>query len=223
MTYDEYLKSLKFTGYNDPRLTGNPDIQASYGRAWTNKYNPTEATGLGDVDLDKAYLDGFSGRLDGKVYDNGTTIGASGGDFGNLGVTNLNNGYGVIYDTTGKTNTYIVRNPDGTFTTGGEGLGDVSQNYSNYEGLKTGLAGVNAAANIMNAVTGWKSLGLAKDQFNFEKAAANRNLQNQGLAYNTAVDKAAGIVAAGSGTMNQQQADAYRKSAEKNYMDTRAI
>lgn len=51
--------------------------------------------------------------------------------------------------------------------------------------FQTGLQGLNAIGNIWGA---WQANKLAKDQLNFTKNFANRNLANQTAAYNTALE-----------------------------------
>lgn len=49
---------------------------------------------------------------------------------------------------------------------------------------KFGLA-ANGVTGLLGAFNAYKQLGLMRDQFNFNKSLANRNIQNQATAYNT--------------------------------------
>jgi len=77
--------------------------------------------------------------------------------------------------------------------------------------LQTGLAGIQAASGLLNAYTGLQGLGLAKDQFGFQKAAANRNIANQAALLNEQRANAGnvGLALAGS-TMSAAQKQAAR-------------
>ena len=88
--------------------------------------------------------------------------------------------------------------------------------------LSTGATVANALSGLAGAYTGWKALKLGEEQFNWQKAAANRDLENQGLAYNTALmDRAA--IGARLGGKNEADTAAILAAAEKNKMNTRPI
>ena len=88
--------------------------------------------------------------------------------------------------------------------------------------LSTGAAIANALGGLAGAYTGWKALKLGEEQFAWQKAAANRDLENQGLAYNTALmDRAA--IGARLGGKNETDTAAILAAAEKNKMNTRPI
>ena len=88
--------------------------------------------------------------------------------------------------------------------------------------LSTGAAVANALSGLAGAYTGWKALKLGEEQFDWQKAAANRDLENQGLAYNTALmDRAA--IGARLGGKNEADTAAILAAAEKNKMNTRPI
>jgi hypothetical protein len=73
--------------------------------------------------------------------------------------------------------------------------------------LQTGAAVVSGLSDAMNAYVGLEQLDLAKDQFEFNKQLANRNLANQGLSYNTALEDRTKIGSAlGGQTAEQSQA-----------------
>ena len=88
--------------------------------------------------------------------------------------------------------------------------------------LSTGTTVANALSGLAGAYTGWKALKLGEEQFDWQKAAANRDLENQGLAYNTALmDRAA--IGARLGGKNEADTAAILAAAEKNKMNTRPI
>lgn len=88
--------------------------------------------------------------------------------------------------------------------------------------LSTGANITNALSGLAGAYTGWKALKLGEEQFDWQKAAANRDLENQGLAYNTALmDRAA--IGARLGGKNEADTAAILAAAEKNKMNTRPI
>ena len=88
--------------------------------------------------------------------------------------------------------------------------------------LGTGATVANALSGLAGAYTGWKALKLGEEQFDWQKAAANRDLENQGLAYNTALmDRAA--IGARLGGKNEADTAAILAAAEKNKMNTRPI
>ena len=88
--------------------------------------------------------------------------------------------------------------------------------------LSTGATVTNALSGLAGAYTGWKALKLGEEQFDWQKAAANRDLENQGLAYNTALmDRAA--IGARLGGKNEADTAAILAAAEKNKMNTRPI
>ena len=88
--------------------------------------------------------------------------------------------------------------------------------------LSTGATVADALSGLAGAYTGWKALKLGEEQFDWQKAAANRDLENQGLAYNTALmDRAA--IGARLGGKNEADTAAILAAAEKNKMNTRPI
>ena len=88
--------------------------------------------------------------------------------------------------------------------------------------LSTGANIANTLSGLAGAYTGWKALKLGEEQFDWQKAAANRDLENQGLAYNTALmDRAA--IGARLGGKNEADTAAILAAAEKNKMNARPI
>jgi len=81
------------------------------------------------------------------------------------------------------------------FASSGGTIGDTG-NMIPGQGGQTGwdmgdvAKGVEAASGLANAYLGYKNYGLAKDQFGFTKAMANRNIANQASEYNTGIQNA---------------------------------
>lgn len=92
---------------------------------------------------------------------------------------------------------YAINNPDSTVGLGLDSLsaGDIA-------------SGIGAAANLANAYVGYKNYGLAKDKFGFEKAATNRNIENQAQQYNAELQNRAeiGLALGGSAITPEQRA-----------------
>lgn len=80
--------------------------------------------------------------------------------------------------------------------------------------FQLGLQGLNTIGNIWGA---WQANKLAKDQLNFTKNFANRNLENQTAAYNTALEDRARARAAVEG-QTSAEAQAY---IDRNRLPTR--
>lgn len=88
-------------------------------------------------------------------------------------------------------------------------LGNVNNGLANYNSSNnngTGIGwntqtlagiagGLQALSGLANAYMSYKNYGLAKDQFNFQKGLANRNLANQAKVINNAYDNAAQVAA----------------------------
>lgn len=109
---------------------------------------------------------------------------------------------------------------------------------SNLGGALSGIGGLLSGG--MQAYTGFKNIGLAKDalsmakkQFGFQKDLANRNIANQGKIINTSYDNAAQVAAGmiGSkdpltgnyGFTSQDIIDQYAAKAKEKYVDTSPI
>lgn len=95
-----------------------------------------------------------------------------------------------------------------------------------------GLGGLQAYTGLQSLGLGKKALGLAKNQFAFEKGLANRNLANQAKTINNAYDASAQVAAGLIGgkdatgrytTTNQEIIDKYASSAKDKYVDGSAI
>lgn len=80
----------------------------------------------------------------------------------------------------------------GLFGSGaGTSMGQIGGNAGSSGLLGIGQLGLSGIGSLGSLYTGLKSLGLAQDQFNFQKQLANTNLANQTQSYNTALsDKA---------------------------------
>ena len=89
---------------------------------------------------------------------------------------------------------------------GGNGLNFFSKDNGfgmNANTLNFGMQGLGALGNIWGA---WQSHKLAKDQLNFTKDFANRNLANQTQAYNTALEDRGRSRAAAEGQTSAEAA-----------------
>ena len=115
-------------------------------------------------------------------------------------------------------------NPDGSviYTSVDNTLPDT--NLSSGIDVKTGLAGVQAAAGLAQAYTGLKGLGLAKKQFAFQKAAANRDVANQAKLINESRANSGNVgLALAGNTMSDVQKIAARNKIISNNVDGSAI
>ena len=91
-----------------------------------------------------------------------------------------------------------------------------------YLGMGADLANIGLSG--VQAYLGWENLGLAEDQFAFEKAAANRNIANQGKQVNNAYENASNVgLALGGGAMTPEQIAAEKAALRNRYVDTSAI
>ena len=84
----------------------------------------------------------------------------------------------------------------------------------------TALQGVQALSGLASAYTGLKGLGLAEDQFGFQKDTVNRNIANQAALINENRMKSAdvGLALAGS-TMSDAQKTATRNKITSGNVD----
>ena len=90
-------------------------------------------------------------------------------------------------------------------------------------GIGSLLSGMGQAySGLMGYKLGKQQLGLAREQFGFEKGLANRNLANQAQLVNTQYNNAA-MVAAGMagnrGTASQDILDRYAQAAKERHVD----
>lgn len=72
--------------------------------------------------------------------------------------------------------------------------------------------GVQALAGLANAYMGYKNYGLAKDQFNFTKAAANRDVANQARLINNEIQNAGEVGMGLAGNTMDPNARAQRQA-----------
>lgn len=129
-------------------------------------------------------------------------------------------------------------NSDGTFASPGYGINSYLNKNSGDGPLKTkvgatpGLTGyLSAGADVLqglgalgNAYVGWENLGLAKDKFKIEKAAINRNIENQAKLANNAYDNASAVgLALGGGAMTPEQIAAERSAVKDRYLNSSKI
>ena len=106
-----------------------------------------------------------------------------------------------------------------------------SKDFANLGKGLTGLANIGLGIGqsflgLQNYRLAKKQLGLAREQFAFEKGLANRNIANQAKLINTQYDNAAQVAAGmmGSGGMtNQAIVDRYAQKAKEQYVDASPI
>ena len=106
---------------------------------------------------------------------------------------------------------------------------DIGWNTQTLAGIAGGL---EALSGLANAYMGYKNYGLAKDQFNYQKGLANRNLANQAKVINNAYDNAAQVAAGmiggrdSSGNYGMTSTDIvnkYSNKAKEQHVDGSAI
>jgi hypothetical protein len=122
------------------------------------------------------------------VSNNVTPYNFGGTDF--TGFSGLNN-YGQV-SATGGFNAAVPDSLGNTMDASGAagGLFANSGLGLNIPTLELGLKGIGSAASLF---TGLQALGLAKDQFSYQKSMADKNYTNSKMSYNTALeDKANG-------------------------------
>ena len=129
---------------------------------------------------------------------------------GNVTAYDPTSGFGV-YDPSSGTTTY-----PGAGVSGGS-------NWFGQDGyMQQGAQIAGALGGLAQAYTGWQGLQQAKKAMQFEKDKYNRDLANQGLAYNTALEDRARIAAVGGGLdANATKAKMSGLAAKK--MNTSAI
>ena len=114
-------------------------------------------------------------------------------------------------------------------------LGTQGSNWGNVAGMVGAGAGVlQGLGGLASAYTAYKGLQLAKDQFNYQKGLANRNLANQAKiinnSYDNAAQVAAGMIGGGSynpatdsqgnyGMTDQAIIDKYAQKAKEKHVD----
>ena len=105
----------------------------------------------------------------------------------------------------------------------------LQKNANGLAGIGMGIQGLSGLA---NAYMGYKNYLLAKDQFNYQKGLANRNLANQAKiinnTYDTAAQVAAGMIGGrdNSGNYGMTSSDIvnkYSNKAKEQHVDGSAI
>ena len=115
-------------------------------------------------------------------------------------------------------------NHSGTWTPDGQGGFKFQQTNGMMDYIGAGAQVFNAAAAGMNAYTGIKSLGLAKDEFGFKVAATNRDVANQGKLVNNDIINSnnVGLMLAGN-TLSPEQQAASKAAAQSRQVNTSKI
>lgn len=218
----EYQEFLKRKNVRNSELT--PQQQTSYAKEFNTSYGVSPE--IHKVGKAKGYS---QAQIDNLEFADTDGWGTNGYDVSESFNTGTGGGLALTMGANGQYNTGFW-SPEQwqKFGESGGTIGDYGE-----VNLGTGSTGpgmsavdvatlVNAGTGTANAFLGYKNYGLAKDTFNFNKAAVNRDIANQGLAYNTELDRRAGIDArlrGGTDEIRKQVADEY--AAKK--MNTSAI
>lgn len=126
----------------------------------------------------------------------------------------------------GNMNNGLANYNSGNNTDTSTGIGWNTQTLAGIAG------GLQALSGLANAYMGYKNYGLAKDQFNYQKGLANRNLANQAKVINNAYDNAAQVAAGmiggkdSSGNYGMTSTDIinkYSNKAKEQHVDGSAI
>lgn len=169
-------------------------------------------------------LVGFTGNIDGtNIFLNGD------GTYTNFGGGGRNvdlKGNISDLDLDGRT---LITNDGSKFSIGTQNRGFLGLDGQTWGAIAGGLQGLSGLA---SAYTGYKNYQLAKDQFNFQKGLANRNLANQAKIINNTYDNAAQVAAGmiggrdssgNYGFTDQAIVDRYAANARKKHVDGSAI
>lgn len=110
----------------------------------------------------------------------------------------------------------------------GLGTGSWLSGVGGIQGLASlGLQGLQGYTGLQNVKLGKQQLGLAREQFGFERALANRNLANQAQMINTgyanAAQVAAGQAGGGYGMVDPAIVQQYADKAKGQYVSGSAI
>jgi len=156
--------------------------------------------------------DGGMGTAGWVVGTNGKPIGLSSEALAQIKTASGNNPNGFVYgDNKG-------------LSYGGLG-GNRSINWMGKGGyLDTAATGIQALSAGVGAWNGFQDMKLAKDKFAFEKASANRNIANQGLAYNTELDRRRNVgLAMATDAMSAAARNSYKAHTQALHANTSAI
>ena len=121
-------------------------------------------------------------------------------------------------NTTEAPNDYVTRQVAASANTGDKGLA-----WTGKDGILGIGAGVlSAGGSVLNALTGMQALGLAKKQFEYEKALGNANLYNSATQVNNAYNQqaAVGNALAGSSITDAQKQASLDAAAAKHLKTT---
>lgn len=199
---------------------------SGYTYTYTNpkEYTNPKGIDIGAIPTGQGYIAPKSSMTDGVKYDNLTGL-------NNTSLAPIGTGVGLALTKgiDGKYNTDFWSDKQwqkfgedgGTIGDNGEvnlGTGSTSPGMS----VKDIATGVDVATGVANAILGYKNYKLAKDTLNFNKAATNRDIANQGLAYNSALDKQTSNASA-LGGLGLAEAQARLDVNKAKYMNTSAI
>lgn len=173
----------------------------------------------------KAYNGGLSGMQNASFFDKNNNFIGFGDGKGNIltsdGLVGMNTlGEGSWMDN-GSGDKFILGQDSGGFS-----LGNFGQIASAGMGLLQGIAA------LRQAQMAEKQLGLAKQQFGFQKGLANRNIANQAKMINNQYDNAAQVAAGMIGSRNadgtygmtdQAIINQYANNANAKHVDGSAI
>ena len=143
----------------------------------------------------------------------------------NTGLAASGNGTGNFAQIPTGDGSFVGVNQDAYNTwikAGGTGAkaGEASNSTGSILGAGAGL--LSAGGSIMNALTGMQALGLAKKQFEYEKALGNANLYNSATQVNNAYNQqaAVGNALAGSSITDSQKQASLDAAAAKHLKTT---
>ena len=102
-----------------------------------------------------------------------------------------------------------------------QGLNPVAAANPVLSGVGVAAQGLGALSGGLSAYTGYKALGLAEDQFDFQKALAESNFGNQAQLVNSSIQNAGevGLSLAGN-TLNDEQRVARQIQLDANKVKT---
>lgn len=126
---------------------------------------------------------------------------------------------GNLYNRDGVKIGSIETGTNGAFNTDNVKLANNSNAGSS--GMSTAAGLIGAGASVMSAITGMQNLGLAKKQFEYEKALGNANLYNSATTTNNSILNSAKVGNALAGdSMTDSQKSANLADAQSRYVKT---